>query len=98
VLGAAVEVGVNVVLYSNAVAEHNCRIAAHAYLSPGVILTGAVTVEESAFIGAGAVLFPGITVGARATVAAGAVVTSGVQAGATVLGSPARPIARPGGA
>jgi len=98
VLGAAVEVGDNVVLYSNAVAEHDCRIAAHAYLSPGVILTGAVTVEESAFIGAGAVLFPGIIVGARATVAAGAVVTGGVQAGATVLGSPARLIARKGGA
>jgi acetyltransferase-like isoleucine patch superfamily enzyme len=37
-------------------------------------------------------------VGARATVAAGAVVTGGVQAGATVLGSPARLIARKGGA
>ena len=98
VLGAAVEVGDNVVLYSNAVAEHDCRIAAHAYLSPGVILTGAVTVEESAFIGAGAVLFPGIIVGARATVAAGAVVTGGVQAGSTVLGSPARLIAHKGGA
>jgi acetyltransferase-like isoleucine patch superfamily enzyme len=57
-----------------------------------------VTVEESAFIGAGAVLLPGISVGARATVAAGAVVTGGVQAGATVLGSPARLIARKGGA
>jgi len=92
VLGAAVDVGDNVVLYSNAVAEHDCRIAAHAYLSPGVILTGAVTIEESTFIGAGAVLFPGITVGAQAVVAAGAVVTGGVQAGATVLGSPARPV------
>jgi sugar O-acyltransferase (sialic acid O-acetyltransferase NeuD family) len=98
VLGAAVDVGDNVVLYSNAVAEHDCRIAAHAYVSPGVILTGAVTVEESAFIGAGAVLLPGITVGARAIVAAGAVVTGGVQAGVTVLGSPARPTASKGDA
>ena len=98
VLGAAVEVGDNVVLYSNAVAEHDCRIAAHAYLSPGAILTGAVILEEGAFVGAGAVLFPGITVGARAMVAAGAVVTNRVEAGATVLGSPARPVAPKGGA
>jgi sugar O-acyltransferase (sialic acid O-acetyltransferase NeuD family) len=93
VLGAGVEIGDNVVLYSNAVAEHDCRIASHAYLSPGAILSGSVTVEASAFVGAGAVLLPGITVGARATVAAGAVVTGRVAAGATVLGSPARPIA-----
>jgi UDP-perosamine 4-acetyltransferase len=98
VLGAAVEVGDNVVLYSNAVAEHDCRIASHAYLSPGVILSGSVIVEASAFVGAGAVLLPGISIGVGATVAAGAVVTRHVAAGATVLGSPARPVAPNGGA
>jgi sugar O-acyltransferase (sialic acid O-acetyltransferase NeuD family) len=98
VLGAAVDVGDNVVLYSNAVAEHDCRIASHAYLSPGAILSGSVTVEASAFVGAGAVLLPGITVGTGATVGAGAVVTGRVEAGVTVLGSPARQIARRGGA
>ena len=98
VLGAAVEVGDNVVLYSNAVAEHDCRIASHAYLSPGAILSGSVTVEASAFVGAGAVLLPGVTIGVGAMVAAGAVVTRHVAAGATVIGSPARPIAPKGGA
>jgi sugar O-acyltransferase (sialic acid O-acetyltransferase NeuD family) len=98
VLGAAVEIGDNVVLYSNAVAEHDCRIASHAYLSPGAILSGSVTVEVGAFVGAGAILLPGITVGVDAIVAAGAVVTRDVEAGVTVLGSPARQIARKGGA
>lgn len=35
VLGAAVEIGENVVLYSGVLAEHDCRIGEHAYLSPG---------------------------------------------------------------
>ncbi len=79
VLGAGVTVGDNVVLYSAAVAEHDCRIADHVYISPGAILSGAVTVEVGAFIGAGAV------------VAAGAVVVADVAEGETVAGVPARP-------
>jgi sugar O-acyltransferase (sialic acid O-acetyltransferase NeuD family) len=81
VLGAHVEIGDDVVLYSNAVAEHDCRIGTHAYLSPGVILCGAVTVESGAFLGAGAVVLPGLTVGKNAKVSAGDVVRGNVQPG-----------------
>jgi UDP-perosamine 4-acetyltransferase len=76
-----VKVGENAVLYSNAVAEHDCHIAAHAYLSPGVILCGGVTVEPLAFIGAGAVVLPGVTIGTRAMVRARDLVRSDVPAG-----------------
>lgn len=90
ILGAHVTVGDNAVIYSGAVAEHECRIGDHAYLSPGVVLSGTVTVERGAFVGAGAVLLPGVVVGAGAVVAAGAVVTGDVRAGDTVIGVPAR--------
>jgi sugar O-acyltransferase (sialic acid O-acetyltransferase NeuD family) len=79
VLGAGVKVGENAVLYSNAVAEHDCRIAAHAYLSPGVILCGAVTVESTAFLGAGAVVLPGVTIGPHVKVGAGVVVRTDMR-------------------
>lgn len=85
VLGAAVEIGDNVVLYSNAVAEHDCRIASHAYLSPGVILCGGATVEVGAFIGVGARVLPGLTVGKDAKVAAGSVVVSNFPAGDSAM-------------
>lgn len=88
--GAAVTVGGNVVLYSGAVVEHDSRLGPHVYVSPGVVLAGAVTVEEGAFLGAGAVAIPGVRIGAGAIVAAGAVVVADVAAGATVLGVPAR--------
>jgi len=89
-LGAGVQVGANAVCYSGVVAEHDCRIGEHAYLSPGVILSGSVTVEPGAFVGAGAVVLPGVTIGAGAVVAAGAVVTRTVPPGATVVGVPAK--------
>ena len=91
VLGAGVRVEANAVLYSAAVAEHDCRIGEHAWLSPGVVLAGGVTVQAGAFLGAGAVVVPGRTIGRRAMVAAGAVVVEDVEPDATVVGVPARP-------
>ena len=45
-------------------------------------------------IGTGAVLLPGVTIGEGAMVGAGAVVTKDVPDYATVVGMPARPVAR----
>lgn len=52
-----------------------------------------ILVKKGASIGAGAVILPGVTIGSGALVGAGAVVTHDVPDGATVVGSPARPIA-----
>ena len=83
--------GKNCVLYSAAVVEHDCVLEDHAYLGPGVVLAGRVTVRTGAFLGAGAVVLPGVEIGADATVGAGAVVTELVTGGDTVIGAPARP-------
>jgi acetyltransferase-like isoleucine patch superfamily enzyme len=79
------------VLYSGAIVEHDSRIGAHVYLSPGAVLSGGVTVEDGAFVGAGAAVIPGVRIGPGAIVAAGAVVIRDVAARVTVLGVPARP-------
>ena len=63
-------------------------------VDPGAVLTGRARVGESVEIGSGAVLIPDVEVGDGATVGAGAVVTRPVAAGATVVGVPARPLAR----
>lgn len=51
-------------------------------------------VKRGASIGSNATLLCGITIGEGALVGAGAVVTKDVPAGATVVGNPARPVAR----
>jgi acetyltransferase-like isoleucine patch superfamily enzyme len=50
-------------------------------------------IEDEASVGSGAVILSGVTVGAGALIGAGAVVTRDVEPGATVVGSPARPVA-----
>jgi len=51
-------------------------------------------VKKGASIGGGAVILPGVTIGEGAMVGAGAVVTRSVPPNTTVVGNPARPIAR----
>jgi len=51
-------------------------------------------VERRASIGSGAIVLGGVRIGAGALVGAGAVVTRDVEPGTTVVGSPARAIAR----
>ena len=51
-------------------------------------------VEEGASLGSGAVILGGVRIGAAALVGAGAVVTRDVGPGETVVGNPARTLAR----
>ena len=57
------------------------------------LITAPITICDGVWIGARAIILPGVTIGSGALVGAGAVVTHDVPDGATVVGSPARPIA-----
>ncbi len=79
----------NVVINTRASIDHDCIIKSHAFIAPGSILCGNVTVASSAFIGAGAVVLPDIHIGENAIVAAGAIVTKSVSDSWIVAGNPA---------
>ncbi len=94
VVNAGAEIGRNCILNTAAIIEHDCRIGEHVHISPGVLLAGGVTVESLAHVGIGAIAIPGSQIGAGSIVGAGAVVIYPVPPGVTVVGIPAKPIAR----
>ena len=53
-----------------------------------------VRIGNAVWVGGGAIILPGVTVGDEAIIGAGSVVTRDVPAGATVVGNPARVVAR----
>lgn len=91
VVNAGASLGVNVIVNSGAVVEHDCRVGDHVHLATGARLCSTVEVGDQAHIGAGAVVRQLVAIGAGAVVAAGAVVVMDVAPGALVQGVPARP-------
>jgi UDP-perosamine 4-acetyltransferase len=94
VINARAVIGAGAIVNSAAVIEHDCSIGEDAHVSPGAILAGGALVGRGAWIGAGATIIPTVSVGEWAVVGAGAVVIRDVAGSATVVGNPARPIAR----
>jgi UDP-perosamine 4-acetyltransferase len=89
---ARTRIGEHVIVNTAANIDHDCNLAAHAFVGPGVTLCGGVTLGRTAFIGAGAVILPYITIGEGAIVAAGAIVQTDVLAMDKVAGNPAKRI------
>lgn len=93
-VGPKARVGRGCLVNTGAIVEHDVSLGDYSVVDPGAVLTGRARVGESVEIGSGAVLIPDSEVGPGATVGAGAVVTRPVAAGQTVVGVPARPLAR----
>lgn len=82
--------------------EHDCVIGDFVTFAPGVKCNGNIVIEDHAYIGTGAIIRQGrpgepLVIGRGAVVGMGAVVTRSVPPGVTVVGNPARPLARAGG-
>lgn len=87
-----VQIGVNTVVNTSSVVEHDCQIGTNCFVGPRCVLSGRVEIGDETFVGAGATILPGIHIGSMAVVGAGAVVTRDVAPGVTVVGNPARTV------
>ncbi len=88
------EIGAHAIVNTGSRIDHDCRIGDFVHVAPGVNLAGGVVIEDGSFIGIGSCAVPGVRVGAWATVGAGAAVVRDVREGTTVVGVPARELAR----
>jgi sugar O-acyltransferase (sialic acid O-acetyltransferase NeuD family) len=99
-VGAGSVIGAAAMLRDGCLVNRSCSVAHHVVFGddvttgPGVVVSGAASVEPGAFLGAAAVIAPEVRVGSGAVVGAGAVVIRDVAAGQIVVGNPARELKR----
>ena len=94
VINPRVTVGKGSIINTAATIDHDCVIGDSVHVSPGVHIAGNVVVGSRSWFGIASSVKEGIHVGEDVVVGAGAVVISDVPPGITVVGVPAKPIAR----
>jgi len=94
IVQAGTRIGKHAIINTAASVDHDNVIGDFAHISPNATLCGNVHVGIGSQVGAGAVVLPGIKIGDWATVGAGAVVTKDVRDRCTVVGNPARMLAK----
>lgn len=92
VLTNDITIGEGVLINLNCTVGHDVVIEKYVELSPGVHVSGKVSIGEFSLIGTGAVILPGIKIGKRCSVGAGAVVVKDVPDDTIVVGIPAKPL------
>ncbi|MEV7216395.1 NeuD/PglB/VioB family sugar acetyltransferase [Kitasatospora cineracea] len=93
-VSSSVRLGPHSQVHYNATVGHDSRLGARVTVYPGANVSGAVHLADDSTVGSGAVVLQGRTVGRAAFVGAAATVTRDVPPGTTVVGTPARPLAR----
>jgi len=92
ILTVQIDVGPHTIINLACTVGHDSTLGRLVTLSPGVNVSGHVTIEDGAFVGSGAVIIEKIRVGAGAIVGAGSVVTKDVPPKVVAVGVPARVI------
>ena len=94
IIGPDSRIGRQCMINANASIDHDNIIEDGAEIAPGATLCGMVSVGANAWIGAGATVLPMVKIGRDVIVGAGSVVMKDVTEGTTVVGIPAKPLAK----
>lgn len=86
------KIGIDVIVNSGAIIEHDSIIGDCSHISPGAVVCGNVSIGEKVHVGANASVIQGINVARGSVIGAGAIVTKNLNSAAIVY--PARPFNR----
>ena len=85
-------IGENVIINTATVVEHDCTVQSHSHLSPGVILSGGVSVGLMVWIGSGAVINQQVMICDEVIVGSNSTVLYSILESGIYVGSPVRKI------
>lgn len=87
-----IQIGYGTMLNLHCTVGHDTVIGAFCTCSPGVHLSGNVTVENEVECGTNSSVIPKVTLGERCVLGAGAVAVKSIRPGVVAVGIPAKPI------
>jgi sugar O-acyltransferase (sialic acid O-acetyltransferase NeuD family) len=94
VVNPRARLGRHAIVNSGSIIEHDVALGEFTHAAPGTVTGGGVTVGARVHLGLGCRVRDHVRVGDGATVGMGAVVVRDVDAASTVVGVPARPLAK----
>ena len=83
-------IGVNCIINTAANVDHDCILADHIHICPGVNLAGGIKIGSNTMVGIGASIIPELQIGCNVVVGAGSTVIADIPDNTVVVGVPAR--------
>lgn len=74
IVNAKSSIGLNTLINTGAIIEHDCIIQDHVHIAPRAVLCGGVVLNKNVHIGAGAIILQNVSIGENSIIGAGAVV------------------------
>ena len=90
VINAGSRIGKFSIINTGVIADHDCIIESFVHLSPGVVLSGAVTVGENTHIGTGSCVKQCVKIGENSTIGMGSVVITDIPSNCIAYGVPCK--------
>jgi len=92
VVGGGVSIGMNCILNTGCIVEHDSKVDDHVHIGPGALIGGDVPLGSYVTVGMKAAVLSRVKIGRGSVLGAGAVAIADVEQGWVVAGVPARPL------
>lgn len=92
IVGTAARLGLGCIVNTAASVDHDCRLGDGVHLSPGVHLSGNVTIGEASWLGTGCSVRNNVVIGRDVIAGVGSAIVSDIADAEVVVGVPARPL------